>query len=76
MLDELCEIGERREFIFEHLWKLGGLGSADAIIEVVLPGSAVVSCHVTLRSRAARNEREWDAVLRHARRSLGFRAAR
>jgi hypothetical protein len=51
MLDELCEIGERREFIFEHVWKLGGLGSADAIIEVVLPGSAVVSCHVTLRSR-------------------------
>jgi hypothetical protein len=35
------------------VWKLGGLGSADRIIEVVLPGSAVVSCHVTLRSRAA-----------------------
>jgi alpha-ketoglutarate-dependent taurine dioxygenase len=23
MLDELYEIGERREFIFEHIWKLG-----------------------------------------------------
>ena len=23
MLDELYEIGERREFIFEHVWKLG-----------------------------------------------------
>jgi hypothetical protein len=25
MLDELCEIGERREFIFAHVCKVGGL---------------------------------------------------
>jgi taurine dioxygenase len=29
MLDELYEIGERREFIFEHIWKLGDFAMWD-----------------------------------------------
>ena len=38
MLDELYEIGERREFIFEYVWKLNGLDSAHAIIGVGIAG--------------------------------------